>query len=189
MRPPTKGFTLIDVLVLVTLVGIVAGSMTVMFARMSSQSAEIMRTRQAISVAQALLNEIRMMPLAACDRTLVGCAGADVRGPEAASAEVRYHTLLNNDATRFDSVNDYDGLLQPGLGCTGICDMQGTLLNPAGSVLAGCRSTTSVAPQAIATGTIPAAQAWLITVTVTCPTLTSPVVLQAIRTNHAPGVY
>jgi hypothetical protein len=181
---------LIDVLVLVTLVGIVAGSMTVMFARMSSQSAEIMRTRQAISVAQALLNEIRMMPLAACDRTLAGCAGAEVRGPEAASAEVRYHTLLNNDGTRFDSVNDYDGLVQPGAGCLNyLCDIQGNVLNPAGSVLAGCRSTTSVAPQAIATGAIPAAQAWLITVTVTCPTLTSPVVLQALRTNHAPGVY
>ena len=58
VRRSEQGFTLIDVLMLIVLIGVVAGSMTVMFARMSSQSAEALRSRQALSVAQTLINEV-----------------------------------------------------------------------------------------------------------------------------------
>ncbi|RZI86802.1 MAG: type II secretion system protein [Rubrivivax sp.] len=184
-RRPAQGFTLIDVLVLITLIGIVAGSVTVLFTRMASQSAEVMRTRQAISLAQALMNEIRMMPFTTCDRNAVGCtAGAEAMGPEA--GEVRYHAAIPNFNNQFDNVNDYNNLQQPGPGCAGICDIRGTLLNPAGSTLAGCTSRVAVAPQAMAG--VPAAEALLISVTVTCPGM-GPLMLQGMRTRHAPNAY
>jgi len=182
----SRGFTLIDVLVLITLLGIVAGSMTVIFMRMASQSAEVMRTRQAITVAQALLNEIRLMPFTNCDLRAAGCSATpEAMGPEA--GEVRYHTATTTLDTRFDNPNDYNGLVQPGPGCAGICDIKGNVLNPAGSALRGCTSVTAVAPQAMASG-LPNTEAVLISVTVDCPG-SAPLTLQAIRTKHAPTIF
>lgn len=180
-----QGFTLIDVLVLITLVGLVAGAMTLVFTGMAKHSAEVMRTRQAISVAQALLNEIRLMPFTTFDLKTAGATAVlEAVGPEL--GEVRYHTAATNLDTRFDNPNDYNGLAQPGPGCAGICDIQGTVLNPPGSALNGCSSNVTVAPQAM-TG-IPNADALLISVTVSCLGI-DPITLQGIRTRYAPNTF
>jgi MSHA pilin protein MshD len=185
LRRQARGFTLIDVLVVITLVGLIAGSVMVWFMNMSKQSAEIMRTRQVISVAQALLDEIRMMPYTTCELKINGCSAAvEAMGPEA--NEVRYHTALNDNNTRFDNPNDYNGLTQPGPGCAGICDIKGTVLNPVGGALEGCTAAVAVAQQAMAA--IPNTEAVLISVTVTCPGI-SPLTLQGVRTRYAPSTY
>jgi MSHA pilin protein MshD len=178
-----RGFTLIDVLVLITLLGIVAGAVTALFMNMAKQSAEVMRTRQVISVAQSLLNEIEMMPFTNCDPNISvsGCGPtAEAMGPEA--GEVRYHTVATTLNTRFDNVNDYNGFTEPNVRCAGICDIQGTVLNPAGSTLEGCTSAVTVAPQAM-TG-IANTEGLLITVTITCPGITR-LTLQGVRTRYA----
>ena len=121
-----RGFTLIDVLVLIVLIGTVAGSFTLLFGRWSAQSAQALRDRQALAIAQALLAEVRGMPFTYCDpgdaRALLatgafvggtGCqATVDALGPE--GGESRY-----NAANRFDGVSDYQGLTLPGPGCPG----------------------------------------------------------------------
>ena len=66
-RRHVGGFTLIDVLVIIVLVGTVAGSMTVLFSRLAAQSAESMRGRQMLGLAQTLLAEVNMMPMTFCD--------------------------------------------------------------------------------------------------------------------------
>lgn len=189
VRRSEQGFTLIDVLMLIVLIGVVAGSMTVMFARMSSQSAEALRSRQALSVAQTLINEVRMMPFTYCDGAIqavnCGASPVDLIGPEA--GELRYHT--NPQAVWFDGVSDYHRLAQPGPGCAGICDLQGNVLNPPGSVLDGCEAAIVMAPQAMtniaAADAIGRPQTLLISVTVRCTGIPD-VVLQGIRTRHAP---
>lgn len=153
-----RGFTLIDVLVLIVLVGTVAGSFTLLFGRLSAQSAQALRDRQALAIAQAMMAEVRGMPFTFCDaidsRAAVasaavlggtGCASTvDGLGPE--PGESRY-----NAANRFDSVTDYQGLTVPGPGCpTGLCAIDGTLLNPPGGLLAGCQAAITMAPQALA---------------------------------------
>ncbi len=195
-RGSAGGFTLIDVLVLIVLVGLVAGSMTVLFSRLSAQSAESARTRQALSVATALLDEVRMMPFSYCDaqdtrarlaqRAVVGGTGCastvDALGPEAGES-------WYNAANRFDSVTDYQGFTMPGAGCAGLCDAAGNLVNPAGTALAGCSASVALTPAALPG--LPAldadgrAQALRIDVTVTCPGV-SPLTLQALRVRHAP---
>lgn len=180
-----QGFTLIDVLVLTTLVGLAAGAMALIFTGMAKNSAEAMRTRQALSVAQALLGEVRLMPFTNCDLRAAGCSATpEALGPEA--GEVRYHTAATTLDNRFDNPNDYNGLTQPGPGCAGICDLQGTVLNPPGSALDGCSSNVAVAQQAM-TG-IPNTEALLISVTVSCPG-SSPLTLQGIRTRYAPNTF
>lgn len=190
------GFTLIDVLVLIVLVGLVAGSLTVLFSRLAAQSAESMRARQALAVGQALLNEVRLMPFSYCDpqdararlaqRGIVGGTGCastlDGVGPEA--GESRY-----NAGNRFDGITDYQGFSMPGAGCTGLCDSAGNLLNPAGSALSGCSARVQLAPATLpgiaALDADGRAQLLRIDVTVQCPGGV-PVTLQALRVRHAP---
>ena len=196
LRRGTGGFTLIDVLVLIVLVGGVAGSLTVLFSRLAAQSAESMRARQAIAVGQALLNEVRLMPFSFCDpqdararlaqRGIVGGTGCtsrlDTMGPEA--GETRYSA-----ANRFDGVTDYQGFTMPGAGCTGLCDAAGNLINPPGSALAGCSARVLLAPAALpgvaALDADGQPQALRIDVTVACPGAL-PLTLQGLRLRHAP---
>lgn len=191
-----RGFTLIDVLVLIVLVGTVAGSLTVVFSRLAASSTESMRARQALALAQSLLNEVRMMPFSFCDpqdarATLAtsatlggaGCtATVDALGAE--PGESRY-----NAANRFDGVSDYQGFAMPGAGCAGLCDLGGNLLNPAGSTMQGCSALVGLAPAALpgvaALDANGRPQALRIDVSVTCPGGLR-ITLQGLRLRHAP---
>lgn len=197
-RSRSRGFTLIDVLVLIVLIGTVAGSLTVVFSRLAAQSAESMRSRQALALAQTLMAEVRMMPMTFCDpqdaraatataATLspTGCASSvDGLGPE--PGETRY-----NATNRFDNVSDYNGFVAPGPGCAGgICDIAGNVLNPAGSPLAGCSAAVNTTPQAMpgvaALDANGRAQALRIIVRVRCPGQADTVV-ESVRMRHAPN--
>lgn len=197
-RQQARGFTLIDVLVLIVLVGTVAGSFMALFGKLSAQSSQALRDRQALAIAQALLAEVRSMPFTYCDpgdarASLAtaavlggtGCASSvDALGPEA--GESRY-----NAANRFDGVSDYHGLSQPGPGCpAGICDINGNPLNPAGGMLSGCQASVVMAPQAIAGIAALDAngrpQVLRIAVTVRCPGA-GDILLEGLKVRHAPN--
>ena len=193
----SAGFTLIDVLVVIVLLGIVAVALTGASARMAAQSAQTLKARQALALAQGLLAEVRHMPFTYCDpndarfalataATLggVGCTTlVDALGPE--PGETRY-----TPATRFDSVSDYQGFAMPGPGCAGgLCDLSGNLINATGP-LTGCAARVNLAAQALAGVAANDAdgrpQALRIVVTVTCPGADT-LVAEGIRVRHAPN--
>ncbi|MDP1693052.1 MAG: type II secretion system protein [Burkholderiaceae bacterium] len=193
----SRGFTLIDVLVMIVLLGVAAGTMTTLFARLGAQSAETMRARQSLALAQSLLDEVLMMPMTFCDpqdaragvatRAAVGGSGCastvDGLGPE--PGESRYSA-----ANRFDNVSDYQGFAMPGPGCAGgICDITGNLLNGAGSALAACSASVAVTPQALpgvagldADGR---PQGLRVAVTLRCPGRAD-TLLEGVRLRHSP---
>lgn len=198
LRRAARGFTLIDVLVLIVLVGTVAGSFTLLFGKLAAQSAQALRDRQALALAGSLLAEVRSMPFTFCDANdtraalatgaFVGGTGCtstvDGLGPEA--GESRYAA-----ANRFDAVSDYRGLALPGAGCGGgICDIAGTLLNPGGGMLSNCQATVAMAAQAMAGIAALDAngrpQALRVVVTVRCPGA-GDIVLEGLRVRHAPN--
>ncbi len=187
-------------LLVIVLLGVVAVALTTSAGRLASQSAQTVKTRQALAVAQGLLDEIRHMPFTYCDPNdaraalatgaFVGGTGCqttvDAMGPE--PGESRYLA-----ATRFDGVSDYQNFTMPGPGCAGgLCDINGTLISAAGSSLVGCSARVTLAAQALAA--IPALdangrpQVLRIVVTVTCPAIGA-VVAEGIRVRHAPNLY
>lgn len=189
------GFTLIDVLALIVLLGVVGVSLVSHFSQLATQSAQSVRERQALGLAQALLAEVTAMPFTYCDAgdTRVrlatgafaggtGCTAlVDSIGPEA--GETRYA------APRFDHISDYHGFAMPGPGCAGLCDRNGTLINGPGSPLQGCTANVTVQPQALpgiaATDANGRAQALRTVVGVACGD--ARVQLEAVRTRHAPN--
>ena len=195
-RARARGFTLLDVLLVIVLLGIAAAAMTTISARLSAQTAETLKMRQSLTFAQGLLDEVRHMPFSYCDPNDArarlatgaflggtGCASlVDGLGPE--PGESRY-----NAANRFDSVSDYQGFAMPGPGCAGLCDVNGLLLNAIGP-LVGCSVLTTLAVQALpgiaALDGNGRAQALRIVVAVTCPGAPA-VYAEGLRVRHAPN--
>ena len=191
------GFTLLDVLLVIVLLGIVAAALTTISARLSAQTSETLKMRQALALAQGLLDEVRHMPFPYCDPNDArarlatgaflggtGCASlVDGLGPE--PGESRY-----NAANRFDSVSDYQGFAMPGPGCAGLCDLNGVVLNATGPLI-GCSVLVTLAAQALtgiaALDANGRPQTLRIVVAVTCPGA-PPVYAEGLRVRHAPNL-
>lgn len=126
-------------------------------------SADPLVQRQALAVAESLLQEVTSQPYTANDLD----GGANAIGPEA--GESRYSTT-----TPFDHVDDYHGFTMTGI------------VNVDGSAIAGLESyDASVQVLAQALGNIAAGEGLLVTVTVVGPGNYS-VALSAFRARSAP---
>lgn len=197
-RGRATGFTLIDVLLVIVLLGVVAVALTGASGRLAAQSATALKTRQTLTFAQGLLAEVVHMPFTYCDpndsraalatAATVGGAGCtstlEGLGPE--PGESRYSA-----ATRFDNVSDYQGFTMPGPGCAGLCDAQGNLVNATGS-MAGCTAQINMAAQAVAGIAALDAngrpQALRVVVSVGCPGADT-VIAEGLRVRHAPNSF
>ena len=178
-RLRARGASLIEVVVFIIIIGVAVGGVMMMFANTTRASAEPMIRKQALAIAESLLEEVRLMPFTFCDpddpavttaTSPAGCAVPEVLGPE--GGETRYAAL-----TPFDNVNDYAGFAM----VAGILDITGTAIAGLGAYSA----TVAVTPFLF--GGIPATGAQQITVTVTGPN-TITVTLDGIRTRHAPNI-
>ncbi|WP_313953721.1 type II secretion system protein [Accumulibacter sp.] len=179
-----RGTSLIEVLMFIVVIGVAAGGILMLFANTSRASADPLIRKQALAIAESLLEEVRLMPFSFCDADdanastatgsfvgATGCAATvEVMGPEA--GESRYAVL-----TPFDNVNDYNGFAMAG----GIVDINGTAI----AGLAAYSVVVTVTP--LVFGGIPATDSQQITVSVTGPGNTA-VTLDGIRTRYAPNL-
>lgn len=140
-RATQRGASLIELIVLIVVVGVVATAAMGALATMSSRSADPLVQRQALAVAQSLLDEITAQPT----------PDGDALGPEAGEAR-------GSATAPFNHVNDYDGF-----GMSGIRHFDGTPIVALESYAA------SVSVRAQAVGNVPAAAGWWVEVRVTGP--------------------
>lgn len=179
-----RGASLVEVIMFIVIVGVAAGGILMVFANATRASADPLIRKQALAIAESLLEEVRLMPFTFCDPDdanastatgafvgVNGCAATvEAMGPEA--GETRYAAL-----TPFDNVNDYNGFAMAG----GILDITGATIAGLGAYSA------SIAVTPLAFGGIAATEAQQITVTVTGPGNIA-VTLDGIRTRHAPNL-
>ena len=183
-RSGCRGVTLVEVIMFIVIVGVAAGGILMVFANTSRASADPLIRKQALAIAESLIEEVRQMPFTFCDPDdanastatgafvgVNGCAATvEAMGPEA--GETRYAPL-----TPFDNINDYNGFA-----------MAGGILDITGATIAGLDAySASVAVTPIVFGGIAATDAQQITVTVTGPGNIT-VTLDGIRTRHVPNL-
>jgi MSHA pilin protein MshD len=179
VRAAAGGFTLIELLVFIVVVSAALAGVLRVFTQATVASADPMQRRQALAIAESLLDEVMLMPFTFCDGDdanveaatgTAGCAAAaDAIGAEA--GEGRFAP------PQFDHVNDYHGYAM-----AGIVD----ITNAAVAGLAGYNASVSVVAAALGTISAASGNALRITVTVTAPggdTLT----LAGYRSRHAPN--
>lgn len=178
------GLSLIELIMFIVVVGIALAAVMNVFVQATAASADPQLRRQALAIAESLLEEIELQSFTYCDpdspnaataANAAACGGgqAEALGPDSntGSAETRY------GATFFDNVNDYNGFAM-----SGIRD----IANAAVPGLAGYNASVTVVPAALGTIGLTTGNALVITVTVTGPNNLS-VTLQGYRTRHAPN--
>lgn len=168
-----RGISLVELIIFIVIVSVgLAGILSVLNIT-AARSADPLPTKQALAIAEALLEEVQLAAFTWCDpddanvltaASAAGCASLpESMGPE------------GGDARPHDNVNDYDGLSM-----TGITDLTGATITDLGAYSA------SVSVTAAALGTVAAGDALLVTVTVTGPGGTS-LSLSGYRTRYAPN--
>ncbi len=185
-RPPlhalraTRGLTLPELLLAIVVLAVGLAGVLAAFGPGGRASADPLLQRQALAVAESLLDEVLLMPFSFCDAddsavetatSPAGCSGgAEALGPEA--GEGRFAP------PSFDHVNDYHGLAM-----NGIVD----IANTAVAGLAGYSAAVAVEAAALHDIGAGSGDALRITVTVSGPHGTE-AVLQGWRTRHAPNL-
>ena len=174
------GATLIEVIVFVVVVSIAAAAVLGALQWAARASPDPMLRKQALAIAESLIEEISLQPFTWCDPTdanvatatsAMGCATlAEANGPE--SGESRYSTTRP-----FNNVNDYDGFSMAGIR---------NVLNDPVTGLEGFTATASVQPVTLSDAAGTGAAALRISVSVTGPTNVS-VSLETFRSRHAPN--
>ena len=184
-RPrPARGLSLIELVVFIVVVGIGIGGVVATYSQYTKSSVDPIVRKQALAVAESLLEEVELQPFTYCDPTDPAVYTAtsaiaaqcpvllEAIGPEAGQTR--------GGVNSFNNVNDYDGFSMAGAGMT---DITGALI----PLLSGYSASVSVSAS---TGELPNllsnADALKIVVTVTGPAGVT-VALQGYRLQYAPN--
>lgn len=174
-----RGLSLIEVVVFIVVLGIGLAGMAILYNQLTLASVDPMVRKQAVAIANSLMEEIQLRPFTLCDPDDANvftaptppCATPEVLGTE--GGETRYAD------PRYDNVSDYNGFA-----------MAGSIQDINNSTITGLAGYSASAVVANAGGDFPAAvpadAALRITVTVTGPANVS-VVLQGYRLRYAPN--
>lgn len=191
-----RGLSLVEVIVFIVVVGVAVAGVLAALNVSTRASADPVIQKQALAIAEAVLEEVQLMPFTYCDpddpqAATAQNAGVGANGCSAAASVENPGPEANppygpesrlGATTPFDNVNDYNGFsVGPG-----IIDMTGAAITG----LDGYTATVSVSSQAFAAfgggRAIPSADALLVTVTVTGPANTT-AVLHGYRVRYAPN--
>ena len=176
---PARGLSLIELILFIVVVSAALAGVLSVFLPATSASADPMLQRQALAIAESLLEEVQLMPFTYCDpddaNVETAASSADcaslVQGLGPNSGETRFGPV------QFDNVGDYHGYAM-----SGIVDITNTAIIG----LANFSASVAVAATALGSLTAGSDDALRITVTVTGPGSTS-VVLEGVRTRQAPN--
>lgn len=188
IRCRSTGFSLIEVVVFIVVLGIAFVGMLILYNRVTSASVDPMVRKQALGIASSLLEEIELRAYTFCETsdpnvyTATGPAGCTTVETKVAG-ENRYIP------PRFDNVHDYDGFcMGPGLpACTDTI-----ITTAADATVPGLESyRVDVVVVQIAGGElgadVPATDALRITVTATHQPTGITTSLQGYRVRYAPN--
>jgi MSHA pilin protein MshD len=166
-----RGLTLVELIVFIVIVGVALAGVLTVLNHTTRHSADPMLRKQALAIAEALLEEVMLQPFTWCDpddanaATATGYAGCTTaeNNLAAEAGEARA------SATPLDNVNDYNGVM--------------ATTNIAGGGVATYAANVTVAQSSL--NGIAADASLLITVSVTAGGET--IQLQGYRTRYSPN--
>jgi MSHA pilin protein MshD len=196
-----RGISLVELIMFIVIISVALTGILLVMNIVTRSSADPLIHKQALAIAESLLEEVELMPFTYCEpddasavtasSAVVGAGGCNSTiegpGPEsiAGVVEDRYGTAAPAVNAAFDNVSDYGGAIWGASGFTmnagngGIKDITNSLI----SGLSGYSANITVAQAAL--GVVPASESLHITVTVTGPD-GLPIVLDGYRTRYAP---
>lgn len=187
-RADQRGVSLVELVIFIVVVGVAVVGVLAAMRLSTAASADPMIQKQALAIAEALLEEVQLQPFTYCDpddpNAAIALSAADCTGG-AGGANDESRLPLGPEAgetrtsatTPYDNVSDYNGF-----GMAGISGIDGAAI----AGLENYAASITVTNQAL--GAIAAADALLIRVTVNGPPGTNTtVVLDGYRVRYAPN--
>jgi MSHA pilin protein MshD len=180
IRRHAEGLTLVELILFILIVSLALAGVLALLNLATGRSSDPLVRKQVLAVAEALLEEVELMPFTYCDpddpnvataTSAAACTTQEALGPEAGESR----TSL---ATPFDNVNDYHNFSM-----AGITDITGT----AQPGLSAYSAAVTITPETLAgTGaSVPGAAALRISVQVSGPANQS-ITLEGYRTRFGP---
>ena len=176
-----RGLSLIELLIFIVVVGVAVTGVVSVFSLNARSSADPVVRKQAVAIAESLLEEVLSKPYTYCDpddanaETATSPAGCATM-PETAMAPETDETRDSN-LTPYDNVNDYNGFSM-----VGIQDLAGATVDGLNAYSASIQVQSAGAFNGI-----PAGETLLVTVTVTAPG-NHTVSLSGYRARYAPNL-
>lgn len=193
-----RGVSLIELVIFIVVIGIAVAGVAGMMTRVMGGSADPMQRKQALAIAESLLEEVTLMPYSFCDPDDAQAASAVVAaidpagcaatveglGPEtiAGITETRYGGTAVN--AQFDNVSDYHGFSM-NAASGGIRDVTGASLPALANYSAAVVVSEAGVAATAGAGAIVPEEALRVTVTVVSPDGNS-IVLDGYRTRYSP---
>lgn len=174
-----RGLTLIELVMFIVIVGVALAGVLTVLDHTTRHSADPMLRKQALAIAESILEEVMLQPFTWCDPDdpQAATATSNAVGPTGCTSGATVELLgAEGGETRggnplsFDNVSDYDGL--------------STTSNIAGGGAALYTATVAIEGEAL--NGIAAADALRITVTVVAGSET--IRLEGYRTRHSPNL-
>jgi MSHA pilin protein MshD len=183
------GLTLIELVLFIVIISIAVVGVLQVMSYTTRYSADPQMRKQALALAEALLEEVQLMPFTNCDPEAFdaatgNCTRLEASGPEAgnAAAGQSQGEARGSLVAPYDNVNDYDGFTL----LAGGTDISGIVAAPPGYT-----ATVTVVPEAAGLGPAGAqpAAAEVLRITVTVTYNNGDLVLEGYRTKYAPNEY
>lgn len=172
-----RGISFVELVMFILIVGVAVAGVLLTLTTTAKASADPVLRKQALAIAESLLDEIALRPVTRCDPDgpdpdgpggPAPCAIVEAAGPE--GGETRYSVT-----TPFDNVNDYAGF------------SMSPIRDAENNAIAGLANyTASVTVSNNAFSGVPANDALLVTVRVTGPSNNPDVSVSTLRTRYAP---
>jgi MSHA pilin protein MshD len=113
-RPGQRGFTLIELVIFIIVVGVGLAGVLSVFNLTVFRSADPMVRKQMLSIAEALLEEVEMQPFSYCDPTdasvTTAASTADCAPSTVETLGVEAGETRSSSTNPFNNVSDYSGL-------------------------------------------------------------------------------
>jgi MSHA pilin protein MshD len=178
-----RGLTLIELIFFIVVVGIALAAIVRVLSFTTTQSVDPVRQKQALMIAESLLEEIELAQFTYCDpnsdnaataTSVAACTIPETTGPE------------SGNSRPYDNVNDYGGTTNPFVNGSGqITDLNGNALNLTGYTVSVLITPDSLGD--IAAGPVNNSPVLRITVTVSYDSGKSSVRLDGYRTRYSPN--
>jgi MSHA pilin protein MshD len=193
-RRRERGVTLLELIVFIVIVSVAVMGVLTVLDLSNRSSTDPMIQKQALAIAEALLEEVQLQPFTYCDPDDPNAASADdasgcTGGANGANDENKTPLGPETGETRTNGTTPYDNVSDYNLFCMGpACAAPTTVSDLDGNSIAGLEAyTANVAVANLALDTVPAAASLLITVSVTHPPSNTTVVLHGYRVRYAPN--
>jgi MSHA pilin protein MshD len=182
-----RGLTLIELILFIVIVGVALAAVLGVLNMTTKNSADPLRRKQALMIAEGLMEEVRLAKFSFCDPSSNDPDPETVAGTAACALGENWGQEPNTDGRPFDNVNDYVAAANQ---ATSAFDVGGVLSDANGNSLnlPGYRATVTITPQVLngvgSNGTLADTDVLRIRITVSYDG--DQLVLDGYRTRYAP---